>query len=814
MAEPARPAQAAPTHYRLAPGLEVVRVDDDRFQLRSDFAALELTGETAAQIVDRVLLALDRPLTLDEISGRLPDYRRASLQESLDALVDEGVLVAGAEEGAGDNPTFAALLGEMRLAPQMERLAERRVAIFGLEGHGAHVAQILADAGVGRLVLVDPYPFEPAHHALTPVRDPGAVGATRADATAGMLARDGVEAARGAAELARDQVGAVAAESDLLIVCWDRGFQAAHHWANEAALEFGVPALFSELRATTSFAGPLVLPHRSACWMCYRMRAMACEPDFDLAMAYEEHLDRKRSPSLAGRAVLPALVTQLASTLALEALKLMIGLNQPTLVDRVQRFDGLLAETNTDPVLVEPYCPSCSKKKPREHPVGEELLSPSDGSAQPLHELARLLVSEHSGIVTDFSLADRDPTEPPVPIVWRARIANHRFLSEDEVSHLVCSGKGMTREAAWNSCLGEAVERYSGGCWDLDEVVHCRRSDLEGRSIDPSDLVLFRPEQYSGLPYAPYGEESRLRWIRGRSLIHEDLVWVPAIAVFMEYQVHAQEEFLCPVSSNGLAAGPTLADAVLAAVYEVLERDAFMIAWMNRLPGLRHDATTHPDPDVRRLALAYRRRGVELALFALPTDHPVTVVVGIAFQEGGHGGPHATVGLGADLDPASAARAAAMEVGQVRPAFRQRCRADADRVAELVADPQSVRTLEDHALLYADPATGSAFDFLDGGTAEWPGGERASSGAALAAVLDHLRAAGQDVLYVNLTPPDLEPLGLHTARALLPGFQPIWFGSGEERLGGRRLFELPVRLGARAAPATPESLNPMPHPIA
>ena len=52
-------------------------------------------------------------------------------------------------------------------------LAASKVAIFGLEAHGAYVAQILADAGMGRLVLADPFAFEPAHYALTPVRDRG-----------------------------------------------------------------------------------------------------------------------------------------------------------------------------------------------------------------------------------------------------------------------------------------------------------------------------------------------------------------------------------------------------------------------------------------------------------------------------------------------------------------------------------------------------------------------------------------------------------------------------------------------------------------
>jgi thiazole/oxazole-forming peptide maturase SagD family component len=254
---------------------------------------------------------------------------------------------------------------------------------------------------------------------------------------------------------------------------------------------------------------------------------------------------------------------------------------------------------------------------------------------------------------------------------------------------------------------------------------------------------------------------------------------------------------------------------VLSAIYEVVERDAVLIAWHNQLPGRRYDAAAHPDADVRQLAELYRRRGVELALFELPTDHPIAVFVAIGFQRGGFSGPYATVGMGASFDPSAAARSAAMEVGQVRPAFRERCRThDVARVAELRANPSAVKTLEDHALLYADPAMASAFEFLDGERGEWAEASKLGTAETLSTILDHFRASGQDALYINLTPRDLEPLGLFTVRALLPSFQPIWFGHHERRLGGRRLYELPYRLGLRDAPATYESLNPLPHPIA
>ena len=805
--------------YRPAPGLEVVHLGADRFLLHSDFVRLELSGETAAELVECVLEGGNGPLTSAEIAERLPGYRPESLEAELGNLVREGVLVADAGDAPGASPQFAALLDEIGLgaAPTMARLAQATVGILGLEAHGAHVAQQLAAAGIGRLLLADPFPFAPAHRSLTPVHEPDAVGSARDLAVSRHISREGLEVeTRGAEAVDREGVSRLVSSCQLVIVCWDRGFHAAHHWANEAALEHGVPALFSELQATSSFAGPLFLPGRSACWMCYRMRALACEKDFDRAMALEEDRDRRRRPGLAERPLLPVLPLQLASTLALEAIKLMTKLHQPTLVDGVVEFDALASESRRHPVLVEPACPSCSKKARRSHPIAAELRDRTNGAtSRPVPELAPRLVSPHTGIVVDLAPAARDATEPPRPLVWRARIANHRFLSTPDESHTTASGKGMTEQEAWASCLGEALERYSGGRWTAEETVVCRRADLEGRSVDPRELVLFRPEQYARLPYAPYRDETELRWVRGRSLTRDDEVWVPAIAVFMEYAVDAEEEFLCPVTSNGLAAGPALGVAVLRAVYEVLERDAFLIAWMNRLPGRRLDAERHPDADVRWLARSYRRRGVELVLYALPADHPVTVVAAIAFQRGGHGGPYATVGLGADLDPPAAARAAALEVGQVRPSFRQRCRGpDSARIAELVADPAATASLEDHALLYADRSMAGAFDFLDGGPAEGIEAPRDAGVDSLDRVVEHFRDTDQDVVYVNLTPPDLEPLGVFTARAILPGFQPIWFGDGERRLGGRRLYDLPWRLGLRDAPAEAESLNPLPHPLA
>ena len=51
-------------------------------------------------------------------------------------------------------------------------------------------------------------------------------------------------------------------------------------------------------------------------------------------------------------------------------------------------------------------------------------------------------------------------------------------------------------------------------------------------------------------------------------------------------------------------------------------------------------------------------------------------------------------------------------------------------------------------------------------------------------------------------------------RAVATGLQPIHFGHGEARLGGRRLYEVPQILGYTTRSTRADDLNPCPHPLA
>ncbi|MBV9787885.1 MAG: TOMM precursor leader peptide-binding protein [Chloroflexi bacterium] len=818
-------------YYVLAAGIDAVPLNDGSLLCRSDTLALRIEGAFARVLAQRVLPLLNGQRSFEQIAGLLPDLPREELRQRLDELVQAQVLnrQQQPQATATAHPTLAPLLAMLETigleAPvALQTLQQLRIVIVGLEAHGAQLAALLADCGVGSLVLVDPFPCQPGNLSLMPLVGPEAIGVAREQALQTALQARGVTSAitiGGAQELTKERVAALATDAHLLVGCFDKGFSATNHWINRASLAQNIPALYAELRGHTALIGPAVLPGQTACYMCYRMRSIACEEDFNAAMSYEEFLDHQKRPALHERGVLPMLPPYVGSLLALEILKQSLSLSLPALTNNLLEFNALTMQTTSHPILQKPDCPVCGEKKNwiRSEPLMAELRQEQSPPGD-LLAVDDQLVSRKTGIVRNLMLIKQDTSEPARPLVIAAEIANHRFLEHEPKEQRMCSGKGLTSDAARISTLGEAVERYSGACWDYSEITYGRRREIDGATLDPRDLVLYNTDQYARLPYQPYTGENILGWTRGRSLVTGEQMFVPALAIYLNYDMRAPNEFLCPITSNGLATGATLADAILAATCEVLERDAFMIAWFNRMPGQRVDPLTHPDADMRELCAAYGRRNVEMRIYRVPVDHPCHVFASVALQLDDADAPAVVVGLGADLDASRAARKAMLEIGQVRPTLRKRMRDPEQRrrMEELVADPHLVKTLDDHDLLYASRQAIGALDFLLKQPSEpfdWQGNRcDAAPIDRLERLVAHGRAEGWDLIYVNLTPPDMQKLGLYTVRAILPDFQPIHFGWKEPRLAGQRLYDLPRRLGYSAARTTPAQLNDDPHPLA
>ncbi len=157
------------------------------------------------------------------------------------------------------------------------RLAAANVAVLGMGGVGALVAQHLVAGGVRRLWLLD-HDTVAAHNLNRQYLYQRAdIGRFKAEAAAAALARvaDGLELHPVRIEVtAAEHLEAVSEQVDLLVVAADRPADLMDSvWA--WACPRGVPVLGAGIGLELGYWGPLLDPRRSHCWPCFEQGRLA-----------------------------------------------------------------------------------------------------------------------------------------------------------------------------------------------------------------------------------------------------------------------------------------------------------------------------------------------------------------------------------------------------------------------------------------------------------------------------------------------------------------------------------------------------------
>ena len=428
----------------------------------------------------------------------------------------------------------------------------------------------------------------------------------------------------------------------------------------------------------------------------------------------------------------------------------------------------------------------------------------------------RELVSSKVGVIREIAPQGRGAEEAVPPYLHTATLSNFDFRTAEK-SERIAAGKGRTEAEAIASAIAEAIERYCAFQWDGARTFLAVQDALDVPSISPSDCVLFNERQYALEDWRTvrWKPSDPITWMRGIELPGGTPIALPASLVYLVTPPPRIEDFFVPATSNGMAAGPTLSAAIFSGLCELVERDALMIAWMNRLPAIEIDLAASGGL-ARGIARHYAGFGVDVRAFLLPTDLPASVVMAVSFDPDPRK-PAQVIGMGFHLDPAVALVKAVFEMCQGRPAEARRF---IDKPPQgRLARYEDVKTLDDHSAFASLPERRDEFAFLWANGATRPIQDVANpSRGDVDLDLDYcvraLRALDVRVAYADLTLPDVAPFGIHAVRVLATHLQPIHFGHDTARLGGRRLFEVPQRLGFADRLQREADLNPCPHPMA
>lgn len=426
------------------------------------------------------------------------------------------------------------------------------------------------------------------------------------------------------------------------------------------------------------------------------------------------------------------------------------------------------------------------------------------------------LVSPRVGVIRSFSKVVRGVDEPSPPIMYQATLSNfdYRVAPPEE---RMAAGKGLTDEEAMRAALGEAVEHYCAAQVNEQTTRLAKWAELEVGSISPPEFVLYSDSQYAqaGFKHHRWKEDDEITWSPIRELPDDTEILAPTSLVYLTSSMTRDEDRMTFSTSNGLAAGPNLKFAIRNGLYELVERDGFLINWMNKLSA-PEVAFSEEDGLAGSIKSHYEANGTELRVFNVSSDLPIYVMMCIGLDKKGDG-PAAMVGLGCNLDPRVALLKSVFEVCQMHPGEVQRFKKDAPE--KKLKRYEDVVTLYDHSAFLMAPDRIGEFAFLlendrRQSITDLPNFSQGNVEADFETVVSSLIAAGCRVAYAELTTSDIVPFGVHVVRTIATGLQPMHFGFGEERLGGRRLFEVPQKLGLGTEIRTEKDLNPCPHPLA
>jgi ribosomal protein S12 methylthiotransferase accessory factor len=346
--------------------------------------------------------------------------------------------------------------------------------------------------------------------------------------------------------------------------------------------------------------------------------------------------------------------------------------------------------------------------------------------------------------------------------------------------------------------------------------------------LDPRTCGLYSEEFHRAEPgVRPFDPERPIPWVWGWSLRDRRPLLVPEITAYYHAPGGLLNRFV-QESSNGCASGGSLAEAVYFGLMEVIERDAFLLAWYGRAPLTEIDGSASTDPHTRAMIDRLAMYGYRARFFDTRVTFPVPVVTAVAERiDGGTG--RLCFGAGAGLDPEAALAAGLCEIATDAVNLRGRTLREEPRLRAMAADFGEVRVLHDHPLLYGLPEMAVHADFLL--RPEHRPGVRRPVVPPAALARDTVAPAGDlredvencvaavaregfDVIAVDQTTPEQRRLGFHTAGVIVPGLLPIDFGWSRQRALHMPRTRTALReAGLVTHELTAADLNPAPHPF-
>ena len=439
----------------------------------------------------------------------------------------------------------------------------------------------------------------------------------------------------------------------------------------------------------------------------------------------------------------------------------------------------------------------------------------TDGTPLNWNLLVRYL---HAQRVTDSARFSFPSIRNDAPKNFSVRLSPRSDATDTDGRTLGRHGFGSTSspEESMSRAVGELLERYSLSVYRRDSLYAASFDEARTKHnvLDICGLNDFLPWQKEKFPAYIRSADRVIRWVSGRELLSGAEALIPAHLAYWNYKFEKNEMILAQPDTNGGAGHFTRDEAVLAALLELIQRDGFLIYWLNSLSPKVIDTSTIVDTAIKDFLKYLRRYRLEYYFLNTTTDLGVPscacVLVDAAGEE-----PIITVGGGSGFSLKELIFQSAGEALAVHASVSSRAAHVLPDTYEPFSDPKMGRDgrlslWRGHKMLerfrfFISGARQSFEGFM--GEAVW----HDTPAKRLAYILGRFRqcGAGYEAYVFEAAHPVLKTLGYHAVKAVVPRLMHLYLNEHMATLAAPRLRDVPQKLGYTPA----ETLNPLPHPF-
>ena len=426
--------------------------------------------------------------------------------------------------------------------------------------------------------------------------------------------------------------------------------------------------------------------------------------------------------------------------------------------------------------------------------------------SEPLLFGKRLLVE---GSILGFGRSQVFPDEP-VSKSWYATCNN-------ETRHAVGGTTWDDDASALYAALAEAQERYIWLTQDdyFASPAYATVSDMarKGAYISPEKIVGFSDSE-RGASTRVLRADARYLWIQGKSLVKKSNVFIPAQVVSgarrKERWKSGEEPIIRSKNTIGLATWPEKVGAELGGALEVIEREAYMVMWLNQLtlPRYSIESLVAADPEIKKIFAMCERYMLKPHVIPMITDAPTHAIAVILEDTSGHA-PRFSIGLNAHRSISHATLKALSEATRARRGYRQWLNSGNTWDS---STPVAKIGHRERLYYWALPENAKHLEFLIRGKAvsyEPKPWEKDSMDEHLGRIIKWCADKGFDMISVPLTSSKKNSTNWHIHMIVMPELQPTYLTEDTQALGGMRWKEVPKLFGYKPR-ATPFTERPHP----